>query len=191
MGLDMYLSRRTYVKRWSHQAPLEQFEVSVLRGGEQYTGIDPAKVTYVTEEVAYWRKANHIHKWFVDNCQGGVDQCQESDVTLDQLEELLELCRRVLREIEVTDGEVYAGTTYYAGGRAVDNVAPGKVIVNKELAHSLLPTQDGFFFGGTDYDENYIADLEDTVRFLDPLLALHATDDLSDAVVSYTYRASW
>lgn len=28
---------------------------------------------------AYWRKANAIHEWFVNNCQDGVDECQLSD----------------------------------------------------------------------------------------------------------------
>ena len=34
MGLDMYLSKRTYVKRWDHQKPENQHEVIVNRGGK-------------------------------------------------------------------------------------------------------------------------------------------------------------
>ena len=37
------------------------------------------------EEVGYWRKANQIHKWFVDNVQDGVDDCGEYKVTKEQL----------------------------------------------------------------------------------------------------------
>lgn len=47
-------------------------------------------------EVAYWRKANQIHSWFVDNVQGGVDECQESPVTRAQLETLRQLCMEAL-----------------------------------------------------------------------------------------------
>lgn len=48
------------------------------------------------QEVAYWRKANQIHGWFVDNVQGGVDECQESPVSRRQLETLRQLCMEAL-----------------------------------------------------------------------------------------------
>jgi len=69
MGLDMYLSKKTYVKQWSHNKPEDQYEVSVKRGGVTYPSIRPERVSYVTEEIMYWRKANQIHGWFVSNCQ--------------------------------------------------------------------------------------------------------------------------
>ena len=50
----------------------------------------------VFEEVAYWRKANAIHGWFVDNVQNGVDNCGYYEVTKEKLEELLLLTRAVL-----------------------------------------------------------------------------------------------
>ena len=36
----------------------------------------------------YWRKANQIHKWFVDNVQGGEDDCGAYIVEREQLEDL-------------------------------------------------------------------------------------------------------
>ena len=30
---------------------------------------------YEDNQIASWRKANAIHKWFVDNVQDGVDDC--------------------------------------------------------------------------------------------------------------------
>ncbi len=65
MGLDMYLSKKTYVKYWEHKGD-DNYEVKVTKGGNP-TKIDPKKVSYVTEEVGYWRKANQIHDWFVKN----------------------------------------------------------------------------------------------------------------------------
>lgn len=47
------------------------------------------------EDVGYWRKANHIHKWFVDHCQGGEDDCQPYPVSREKLEELRSVCQRV------------------------------------------------------------------------------------------------
>ena len=43
-------------------------------------------------EVAYWRKANAIHGWFVDNIQDGVDDQNEYYVSKEKLEELLPVC---------------------------------------------------------------------------------------------------
>lgn len=57
------------------------------------------------------------------------------------------------------------------------------VLADPKKAEELLPTQSGFFFGSTEYDEGYIADLQDTVKQLEPLL--------SDKGADYRYRASW
>ena len=46
----------------------------------------------------YWRKANQIHKWFVDNVQGGNDNCGEYYVSQNKLQELLDLVNRALAE---------------------------------------------------------------------------------------------
>ena len=48
------------------------------------------------DEVGYWRKANAIHGWFVENVQNGVDDCGEYVVSLDQLKALKGLCEAVL-----------------------------------------------------------------------------------------------
>jgi hypothetical protein len=51
-------------------------------------------------EVGYWRKANAIHKWFVDNTQNGEDNCQESDVSIEQILVLYNLCKKVIKNPE-------------------------------------------------------------------------------------------
>lgn len=96
MGLDMYLERRTYVKNWSHQKDEERFAITVTKGGEPYNSIKPERVKYVIEEVAYWRKANAIHAWFVDNVQNGNDDCGHYDVSTNQLRELIDACKDAL-----------------------------------------------------------------------------------------------
>lgn len=45
---------------------------------------------------AYWRKANQIHKWFVDNIQSGKDDCGYYYVSLEKLKDLREVCRLAL-----------------------------------------------------------------------------------------------
>ena len=119
MGLDMYLERRHYVQRWDHISPEQQFEVTVTRGGQPYAHIQPSRVCYVIEQVAYWRKANAIHRWFVENVQGGEDDCREHDVPYKKLVELVELVRRVLAgDVEAaealpTESGFFFGSTEY------------------------------------------------------------------------------
>lgn len=97
MGLDMYLAKKTYVKKWEHQKPEAQYHVTVTKGGEA-TNIDSEKISYVEEEVAYWRKANAIHGWFVNNVQDGIDDCKSYYVSRTQLQELLDTCKEVLED---------------------------------------------------------------------------------------------
>lgn len=150
MGLDMYLTKRTYVKNWDHMSPEQQHTVTVT--GPNAANIKPARVREIVEDVGYWRKANAIHKWFVDHCQDGEDDCRDAYVTREQLEELRDVCRALLAE-DVTPADA-------------------------------LPTQSGFFFGGTAYDEYYWEDVRETEALLTNLL-----ENESDG--EFYYHSSW
>jgi hypothetical protein len=39
-------------------------------------------------EVAYWRKANQIHNWFVVHVLNGIDECGTYEVTKNNIQEL-------------------------------------------------------------------------------------------------------
>jgi hypothetical protein len=153
MGLDMYLNRKRYIKRWDHMPAEQQYQVTLTLGGKPIALTNPS---YLTEEVMYWRKANAIHAWFVRNVQDGRDECQESYVELDKLRELVDVCN--------------------------------KVLANKKLAPTLLPSQSGFFFGGTEYDEWYFDDLQRTVDTLTPIIA---EQESSDEWADLSYQSSW
>ena len=68
MGLDMYLSKKTYVKQWDFQDEEKKVKVDVTKNGEPLKGIKSERISYVVEDVMYWRKANQIHGWFCSNC---------------------------------------------------------------------------------------------------------------------------
>lgn len=55
-----------------------------------------------------------------------------------------------------------------------------KVLGNHDLAHELLPTQDGFFFGSTDYDDWYFSDVKDCLHQMKKYRKL-----LKDGVTGY------
>ena len=88
MGLDMYLYARQFAFNGFKNQDLYNKLVQ-----EAPFALDTASVQV---QVAYWRKANQIHKWFVDHVQDGNDNCEEYRVTRDQLQLLLDNCKLVL-----------------------------------------------------------------------------------------------
>lgn len=61
-----------------------------------------------------------------------------------------------------------------------------QVLENPSDGPEKLPTQAGFFFGSTDYDEWYLADLKQTVTMLDYVTLMDR-----DWRHKYYYQASW
>ena len=116
MGLDMYLTAKRYLS--SHQD--EEKEISQKVNEMIGVKSDPEKrfwgsslvVKELSVDAMYWRKANAIHGWFVENCQGGVDECQQSYVPREKLVELRDLCKDILENPDAerdTDLEPVAG----------------------------------------------------------------------------------
>ena len=136
-------------------------------------------------EVAYWRKANHIHKWFVDNVQKGIDDCGYYKVSKKKLEELKNICEELINKIVLVDGEVKNGVTLKDGEWQLI-LEDGKRISNSEICEELLPTQSGFFFGSTEYDQYYYDDVFLTYEQLKTIL--QETDFENEYIV---YHSSW
>lgn len=135
----MYLYREIYVGA-NHEYRDVQGTIDLTCKGDnderQAIEIDLSKVVSITEHVLYWRKANHIHKWFVDNVQGGQDDCNEHFASRSALEELYQICNELLNIPEGAERE--------------------------KTAMKLLPPQQGFFFGSYDLDEWYWMEVEKT-----------------------------
>lgn len=117
----------------------------------QLITVDKDSIDTINYTYAYWRKANQIHNWFVQNVQNGTDDCGEYEVSGSKLLELVKLCEEV--------SEVHS-TNY---------------------SDTHLPTVDGFFFGGTSYDDYYYDTTRDTV---DMLRNVKPTE-------TYVYHSSW
>jgi hypothetical protein len=119
MGLDMYLNKHTYVQQWQHIEEDKQYKVEVTKGG-QPTHINPKKIKYIIEEAGYWRKANQIHQWFVDNVQKGVDDCGDYYVGTDDLEKLLDACEKVKADHSLADTLLPSASGFFFGGTEYD-----------------------------------------------------------------------
>ena len=144
MGLDMYLKASKHVSGYDRETSNDKTVYGQLVELFKVEGaIDKdAPSADVSFTVAYWRKANQIHKWFVDHVQKGVDECQLNYTKREQLEELRDLCAELLEKQDV------------------------------EEAQQRLPSSSGFFFGSTSYNEYYWADLRATVSQLNRALSL-------------------
>jgi hypothetical protein len=151
MGLDMYLYKKTWVSNEEWTKPEYRIKLTVERNGQE---VDPKNVRYIVEEAGYWRKANAIHRWFVQNVQDGKDDCDEYTVSIDKLKQLKRDCELAL--------------------------------TSKVVAENVLPTQSGFFFGSTDYDECYEEDLMHTIEIIDQVIT-----DSKLHFATFYYTSSW
>jgi len=150
MGLDQYLTAKKYVSKWDYSGG---FDSKVIT--QEFQDLLPMDTPDITKygqfagitveyPVGYWRKANAIHNFFVQNVGEDVDDCREMWVDRDVLVELRSRCDDVIK---------------------ADNT--------EEMAQEVgLETVSGFFFGDTEYGEWYKEDLKLTIEICDFVLAL-------------------
>ena len=86
----------------------------------QYYTIGKYGFGIIMTQVGYWRKANAIHGWFVDNVQGGIDDCRyHKEVTVSKFQALLYACNKVLnnhdlaKELLPVRGGLFFGSYEY------------------------------------------------------------------------------
>ena len=139
------------------------------------------------DQVAYWRKTNAVHKWFVDHVQDGEDDCAwHNEVTKEVLEELRDICKEILEKCVLVIGKVKNGYTIGPRGGRQWHYEEGKIVSNPWVCKKLLPCTDGFFFGNMEYNEYYMDDVKYTFEVLNKIL--EETD--FDTEMIY-YSSSW
>jgi len=183
MGLDMYLeasfSTRAYIQ------PTEQ-QYADMREGKEVTveqspelkdaiaaiGFEDAPIDHQFNHFQYvfpiitWRKANAIHKFFVDEVQGGNDNCERHYVSRGDLEILLD---------------------------RINTILDIKTPVAREMkAEELLPTDiEGCFFGSKEYDDWYYQDLKRTKVILEKVFEYEEQAEGGKCFDSFYYQSSW
>lgn len=115
------------------------------------------------ENLMYWREANAIHKFIIDNCADGIDDGTPIQVTIDVLKNLFARCETILQSYIADDGSL------------TDPLA----------ASVLLPLDDGFVFA-SDYDKRYVDTLKETVKTLKPIV--EHPELYTDPII---YESSW
>ena len=164
MGLDMYLTKKTYIgAEYEHREVAGKIDLTI-KG--QPVNINFNRVQTIVEKVGYWRKANQIHNWFVQNVQNGDDDHGEHSVSRELFQSLLDDINTVLKAKDTPEEE-----------GAIED---------------LLPPTEGFFFGSTEIDEWYWKDLEDTKDLIEKLLVEMDEDEKNEHLwIDYYYTASW
>jgi hypothetical protein len=89
MGLDMYLDKSLLVSEFDWDKELINKVYDMLGVTDESNNYQHL---YIKLPAIYWRKANSIHDWFVQNCQ---DDCRDDYfVSKRQLVELLALVKK-------------------------------------------------------------------------------------------------
>lgn len=145
MGLDMYLYLRKseYCGRWDkdyeekkkgfYPEELEQFRIDEHNFMSKETSY----------QVGYWRKANAIHNWFVEDCANGVDECQLIYVPLEKAKELRNLCNRVLEHHELAEELLPTCSGFFFGDTEYDDWYFEDLKYTKDLLDKCIELCDG------------------------------------------------
>lgn len=174
----MYLKAKKYTSKYSDEK-YKKINVKLweLFGLEQSDNLGSAEISF---ECGYWRKSNQIHNWFVQNVQDGEDNCEEHEVSRKQLIELKELCEKI---VKILSEQKRVKTMVKS--RFDEKEYEHELYTQTEEIEDLLPTKQGFFFGGYEYDEYYLDDMNNTIEIINK--CLKDFDDDWD----FSYRSSW
>jgi hypothetical protein len=121
----MYLSARRYVGRndYSDRQNVKvssDFNIMVDLAPEGLTKYSDFGGISVSYPIGYWRKANAIHGWFVNELASGVDECQDIYVPREKLVELRDLCKSAVSQPAMA-GEILPPVQgFFFGGYEID-----------------------------------------------------------------------
>jgi hypothetical protein len=157
-------------------------------------------------EIGYWRKANAIHKFFVDKLQNGEDDQRESKIDKSTFEELFEKVSAIreeyikldadidnLNELSSEELEEYSSEELECHlvrrSESWDYLLPKYKEKFDEFCKNILPTSSGCFFGSTSYDIYYIWNAIYTYELIKGILDDWESNDEEDN--NYYYTCWW
>jgi len=144
MGLDMYLTRKMYVKDWDHTPKEERKNIEVFINGKK---IKTNKLQWIEFEAMYWRKANAIHSWFVENIQEGRDDCGAYEVSSDKLRDLMNLCLYIMKDPSRASELLPTKNGFFFGTYEYDEFYFSEIESTYKKLRSILNThKDDYFF---------------------------------------------
>jgi hypothetical protein len=109
MGLDMHL----YNKLEEGEPDWERL-YKRLEEGEPFESVTPFR------DIAYWRKFNALHQWFVMHVQNGNDDCRRYPVTRQHLIHLLDTLKSLSGEEEDARQKLPPQSGFFFGSTDID-----------------------------------------------------------------------
>ena len=135
---------------------LRGFEEKILK--RNFASVETTELC----QVGYWRKANAIHDWFVKHCADGVDDCREMPVSISQLEELLNDCKKALKSKGQASNILPTSSGFFFGSTDYDD----------------------WYFDNLEYTVELLTDV---IKFITE----HRTNDYKWPDYLVVYQASW
>jgi hypothetical protein len=124
MGLDMYINQCNRTDHTTEQL-LDINNIETLNPETPEAApflplrnYEFIKAHSIFHEAGYWRKANAIHGWFVNNVQNGVDDCGYYELTEEILEKLLSDVKETIKTKNTAVLSPRSG--FFFGSTAVD-----------------------------------------------------------------------
>lgn len=139
----------------------------------------------VEVSVAYWRKANHIHGWWMRE-SGIPEEAWEIfnrlpvPVKREQMAHFVEVCKTVLNT--VVRGPITAKQDSLTGPYLSFEI----ISIDKAVARMVFPPVTGFFFGDDEIDWTWVEALDDAVSEISAVL-----DDPSFLADRFYYYGDW
>lgn len=146
MGLDMYLYGKTYVRNYNFTKEEEKYDINITKNGNIVSDIKKERIVYIIEELGYWRKANQIHNFFVENCQEGIDDCKESYVSKENIKDLLNRCNKILENPKLGKELLPTVEGFFFGNNVYDQYYLEDIKYTKELMEECLLSSKEIYY---------------------------------------------
>jgi len=144
MGLDQYLSKKIYIGNTLTKD--DSNNKTFTLGNQEYP---TENLDYLIYEVGYWRKANQIHKWFVDNIQEGNDDCKEYYVSEEKIKELHDLCTEIINDPKKAEELLPSHPGFFFGSYEYDEYYIKDLQHTIEILEPLLNSDDSIYYSSS------------------------------------------
>lgn len=146
MGLDMYLTAEKYVPNFEpeHNQLAQSLQALATPNKQLFASIESASFRSIGMHVMQWRKANAIHKWFVDNVQDGEDDCKRYFVDKSKFMELKSIVDSVLSTPSTAENLLPTTIGFFFGSQEYDEYYFNDLKDTQQLLNKLFSDETVF-----------------------------------------------
>ena len=169
MGLDIYF-HKTKRSEWNEvKSKIDAFnELPEEEQTKQYESETYPTKDFNPDDIGYFRKVNFLMEFF--HYEGN---CEYQEISKGELEALQEACLEVSKM--KPEKVVYIKAEHQWESDRVEKVLSE---ADQERCAEILPTQAGFFFGNTAYNQWYLDDVKDVLAWVTGVLKELADDEV-------------